>query len=51
MMSRAVIWLPEPERGLCEVRGERLIDGVLRALRENHVFEVVILCRGDGGRS
>lgn len=47
MMSRAVIWLPDAERGLCEVRGERLIDGTLRVLRENHIFEVLILCRGD----
>lgn len=43
MMCRAAIWLPDASRGLCEIRGEKLIDGVLNALREHHVFEVVIL--------
>ncbi|MCA8968568.1 MAG: hypothetical protein KDC95_02245 [Planctomycetes bacterium] len=48
MMCRAVVWLPDADRGFCEIRGEKLIDSTLRALRENHVFEVAILCRGGG---
>lgn len=48
MMCRAVIWLPDAARGLYEVRGERLIDGMLNALRANHIFEIVVLCRNDG---
>lgn len=47
-MPRAVVWLPDPRRAFCEVRGKYLIDATLQALRENHVFEVVILCRGGG---